>query len=192
MNQEPNSMIIHACTLKGEWRSVHSGCWLCSSRYSRDTICKKNRNAWRSCIVLCHRGVYADFHPSIPEAYRSSSLLFLANIGPQLQLEVLEQVSDACLSVLDMMELWIKMSRLQLTEVIKRVDVLLMSEEEMRQYTNRASIVAGASHLLDMGLQYVVVKQGSYGALLFGADGTYFSAPSYPLEEVIDGAIASS
>ena len=131
-------------------------------------------------------GVYAGFHPSIPEHYRSSELLFLANIQPELQLEVLEQVPRSRLSVLDTMELWITTTRPQLTEVIKRVDILLMSEEEIRQYTERASIVAGVHQLLDMGLQYVVVKQGSYGALLFGADGTYFSAPTYPLEEVID------
>ena len=131
-------------------------------------------------------GVYADFHPIIPESYRSSELLFLANIQPELQLEVLEQVPHANLSVLDTMELWIMTTRPQLTEVIKRVDVLLMSEEEIRQYTNRPSIVAGVHQLLDMGLQYVVVKQGSYGALLFGADGNFFSAPTYPLEEVID------
>src|SRR5437867_6156973 len=131
-------------------------------------------------------GVYADFHPSIPDEYRSSRLLFLANIQPDLQMEVLEQVSNARLTVLDTMELWIITTRPQLTEVIKRVDVLLMSEEEIRQYTHCASIVAGVRQLLDMGLQYVVVKQGSYGALLFGADGTYFSAPTYPLEEVID------
>jgi sugar/nucleoside kinase (ribokinase family) len=131
-------------------------------------------------------GVYAGFHPNIPEHYRSSELLFLANIQPELQLEVLEQVPRTRLSVLDTMELWIMTTRPQLTEVIKRVDILLMSEEEIRQYTERASIVAGVRQLLDMGLQYVVVKQGSYGALLFGADGTYFSAPTYPLEEVID------
>ncbi|HEY6285420.1 MAG TPA: PfkB family carbohydrate kinase [Ktedonobacteraceae bacterium] len=131
-------------------------------------------------------GVYADFHPIIPEKYRSSELLFLANIQPELQMEVLEQVPHANLSVLDTMELWIMTTRPELTEVIKRVDVLLMSEEEIRQYTNRPSIVAGVRQLLDMGLQYVVVKQGSYGALLFGADGTFFSAPTYPLEEVID------
>ena len=131
-------------------------------------------------------GVYADFHPIIPESYRSSELLFLANIQPELQLEVLEQVPHANLSVLDTMELWIMTTRPLLTEVIKRVDVLLMSEEEIRQYTNRPSIVAGVHQLLDMGLQYVVVKQGSYGALLFGADGNFFSAPTYPLEEVID------
>ena len=131
-------------------------------------------------------GVYAGFHPIIPDNYRSSKLLFLANIQPELQMEVLEQVSNANLTVLDTMELWIMTTRPQLTEVIKRVDVLLMSEEEIRQYTNRSSIVAGVRQLLDMGLQYVVVKQGSYGALLFGADGTFFSAPTYPLEEVID------
>ena len=101
-------------------------------------------------------------------------------------MEVLEQVPNARLTVLDTMELWIMTARPMLTEVIKQVDVLLMSEEEIRQYTNQASILAGVRQLLEMGLKYVIVKQGSYGALLFGADGTYFSAPSYPLEEVID------
>jgi len=131
-------------------------------------------------------GVYAGFHAVIPSEYRQSPLLFLANIQPALQMEVLEQIPDAQLTVLDTMELWIMTTRPQLTEVIKRVDMLLMSEEEVRQYTNQPSIVTGVRHLLDMGLKYVVVKQGSYGALLFGADGSYFSAPSYPLEEVID------
>jgi sugar/nucleoside kinase (ribokinase family) len=133
-----------------------------------------------------HLGVYAGFHPIIPDKYHSSKLLFLANIQPELQLEVLEQIPHATLAVLDTMELWILTTRPQLTEVIKRVDILLMSEEEIRQYTQCPSIVAGVRHLLDLGLHYVVVKQGSYGALLFGADGTYFSAPTYPLEEVID------
>lgn len=131
-------------------------------------------------------GVYADFHPIIPAEYSNSPLVFLANIQPDLQMEVLDQVSGARLTVLDTMELWIMTARPQLTEVIKRVDILLMSEEEVRQYTQQSSIVTGARQLLDMGLQYLVVKQGSYGALLFGADGTYFSAPSYPLVEVSD------
>src|SRR6266566_2250184 len=131
-------------------------------------------------------GVYAGFHAVIPEEYRRVPLLFLANIQPELQMEVLEQMPGACLTVLDTMELWIMTTRAQLTEVIKRVDILLMSEEEVRQYTGQASIIVGVRQLLTMGLKYVIVKQGSYGALLFGADGTYFSAPSYPLEEVID------
>ncbi len=131
-------------------------------------------------------GVYADFHPLIPDSYRNSELLFLANIQPQLQMEVLEQVNQPRLKVLDTMELWIMTERAALTEMMKRVDMLLMSEEEVRQYTEQASILAGVRHLFSLGLQYVIVKQGSYGALLFGADGTYFSAPSYPLEDVID------
>src|SRR5260370_33834719 len=101
-----------------------------------------------------HLGVYAGFRPIIPDEYRSSKLIFLANIQPELQMEVLEQVSNANLTVFDTMELWIMTTRPQLTEVIKRVDVLLMSEEEIRQYTNRLSIVAGVHQLLDMGLQY--------------------------------------
>ncbi len=131
-------------------------------------------------------GVYADFHPIIPDSYKQSPLVFLANIQPGLQLEVLDQMPHARLTVLDTMELWLNTAKEQLTEVIKRVDILLMSEEEVRHYTEQASIVKGVRQLLDMGLQYVVVKLGSYGALLFGADGTYFTAPAYPLEEVID------
>jgi len=87
----------------------------------------------------------------------------------------------ARLTVLDTMELWLNTAKEQLTEVIKRVDILLMSEEEVRHYTEQASILKGVRQLLSMGLQYVVVKLGSYGALLFGANGTYFTAPAYPL-----------
>ncbi len=133
-----------------------------------------------------HLGVYAGFHADIPPEYRCSPLLFLANIQPELQMEVLRQMPRAHLIVLDTMELWIMTARPQLSEVIKRVDILLMSEEEIRQYTGQSSIISGVRQLFTMGLKYVVVKQGSYGALLFGADGTYFSAPSYPLEEVTD------
>ena len=131
-------------------------------------------------------GVYADFHPIIPDSYKQSPLVFLANIQPGLQLEVLDQMPHARLTVLDTMELWLNTAKEQLTEVIKRVDILLMSEEEVRHYTEQGSIVKGVRQLLDMGLQYVVVKLGSYGALLFGTDGTYFTAPAYPLEEVVD------
>jgi sugar/nucleoside kinase (ribokinase family) len=131
-------------------------------------------------------GVYADFHPVLPADYLTSELLFLANIQPELQLEVLQAAPRARLTVLDTMELWIVTAREKLTEVMRRVDVLLMSEEEVRQYTGCASIFAGVRELFALGLKYVIVKQGSYGALLFGTDGTYFSAPSYPLEEVSD------
>ena len=131
-------------------------------------------------------GVFGDFHPVVPEEYAQSPLVFLANIQPELQLEVLHQTPHAQFTVLDTMELWINIARDSLTEVMKQVDVLLMSEEEVRQYTNQSSILTGVRHFFSQGLKYVVVKLGSYGALLFGADGTYFSAPAYPLEEVVD------
>ena len=97
-------------------------------------------------------GVYAGFHPIIPEKYRSSELLFLANIEPELQMEVLEQVPHTKLSVLDTMELWIMTTRPQLTEVIKRVDILLMSEEDICHYTDRPSIVAGVRPVARYGI----------------------------------------
>ena len=131
-------------------------------------------------------GVFADFHPVVPAPYLECPLVFLANIQPQLQSEVLQQVKQPRLVVLDTMNLWIDAACDQLTEVMKQIDVLLMSEEEVRQYTNQASIVAAVRKFWTLGIQYAVVKLGSYGALLFGADGTYFSAPSYPLEEVVD------
>ena len=131
-------------------------------------------------------GVFADFHPVVPDEYRTAPLVFLANIQPDLQLEVLNQVHQPRLTVLDTMNLWIEMARPQLVEVMKRVDVLLMSEEEVRQFTQQASIITAVRQFFELGLSYIVVKLGSYGALLFGKDGTYFSAPSYPLEEVLD------
>lgn len=131
-------------------------------------------------------GVFGDFHPVVPEVYRESELVFLANIQPDLQLEVLDQMPANRFAVLDTMELWMNIARPKLEEVMKRVDVLLMSEEEVRQFTGQASIPAGVNELYKFGLKYIVVKLGSYGALLYGTDGTYFSAPAYPLEEVVD------
>jgi sugar/nucleoside kinase (ribokinase family) len=138
-------------------------------------------------------GVFADFHPNVPAEYRRSEVVFLANIQPQLQLEVLQQAEAAAsarggtrLRALDTMNLWIDTARDALTEVVRQVDVVLMAEEEVRQYAGTASLRAGARHILSLGPQLLVVKQGSYGALLLGADGSYFADPSYPLEDVRD------
>jgi sugar/nucleoside kinase (ribokinase family) len=138
-------------------------------------------------------GVFADFHPVVPEAYRHSAIIFLANIQPQLQLEVLEQTSaaagtgeEAPLVALDTMNLWIDTTRDALTAVLRRVEVVLMAEEEVRQYANTPSLRVGARQIFELGPKLLVIKQGSYGALLLGADGSYFAAPSYPLEDVRD------
>jgi len=138
-------------------------------------------------------GVFADFAPEVPAAYRRSNLVFLANIQPSLQLDVLRQTAGGQtadgatpLRALDTMNLWIDTARDALTEVIRRVDVVLIAEEEARQYAGVPGLRAAARHILNLGPKMLVVKQGSYGALLFGTDGSFFAAPAYPLEDVRD------
>jgi len=134
-------------------------------------------------------GVFADFHPTLPERYRDAEIVFLANIQPQLQLDVLRQTTNSPsirLRALDTMNLWIANEREALTEVMRQVDVVLIAEDEVRQYAGVPSLRTAARHILDLGPKMLVVKQGSYGALLFGADGSFFAAPAYPLEEVHD------
>jgi sugar/nucleoside kinase (ribokinase family) len=141
-------------------------------------------------------GVFEDFHPNVPPALRRSEVVFLANIQPRLQLEVLKQTSSgvggdgrasgAQLHVLDTMDLWIETAREALTEVMRQVDIVLIAEEEARQYAGVPGLRAAARQILGLGPKLLVIKQGSYGALLLGADGSYFAAPAYPLEDVCD------
>ena len=134
-------------------------------------------------------GVFADFAPEIPASYRPSPVLFLANIHPQLQLDVLRQMAGSGqrqLRALDTMNLWIETERDALTEVIRQVDVMLIAEEEARQYAETPSLRAAVRHILSLGPSQLVIKQGSYGALLFSNDGSYHAAPAYPLEDVQD------
>jgi sugar/nucleoside kinase (ribokinase family) len=137
--------------------------------------------------LFTNLGVFADFAPSIPQDYDGAQTVFLANIQPELQLDVLRQAGDgAKLRALDTMNLWIDIARDALTEVMRRVDVIIIAEEEARQYTGETSLRKAVRKILALGPQRLVVKQGSYGALLFDADGGYFAAPAYPLEDVRD------
>jgi sugar/nucleoside kinase (ribokinase family) len=137
--------------------------------------------------LFTHLGVFADFTPSIPQAYDGADIVFLANIQPDLQLDVLRQAGEgARLRALDTMNLWIDIARDALTEVMRRVDVVIIAEEEARQYTGVPSLREAVRRILALGPSRLVVKQGSYGALLFDADGGYFAAPAYPLDEVRD------
>jgi sugar/nucleoside kinase (ribokinase family) len=131
-------------------------------------------------------GVFAEFRPEVPEAYRRSEVVFLANIQPTLQLDVLRQTNGSRLIALDTMNFWIDSARDAVTEVIGKVDIVLMAEEEARQYTGVSSLRQAARQILSLGPKMLVIKQGSYGALLFGADGHFFAAPAYPLEDVRD------
>ncbi|MDH7569636.1 MAG: PfkB family carbohydrate kinase [Armatimonadota bacterium] len=129
--------------------------------------------------------VFADFHPRLPESYRDTPFVFLANIDPDLQLEVLEQVRHPRLVVCDTMNFWIDGKPERLREVIRRADVVFMNDAEARQFCGTSSVLRAARHLLSLGPRAVVIKKGEHGALLFTRDG-YFSAPSYLLEEVTD------
>ncbi len=134
--------------------------------------------------------VFASFHPQLPEEYRDAEYVFLANIDPVLQLEVLSQIRQPKLTVLDTMNYWISYRKDALTEAISAVDIVLINEAEARQYANTFSLVRAANKILSLGPRALVVKKGEYGAMLFSRDldprqGCFF-APAYPLEKIND------
>lgn len=133
-------------------------------------------------------GVFAGFSPILPDDYRRAPVLFLANIQPQLQLDVLSQADPGAVRIraLDTMNLWIETAREDLLRVMRGVDIMLIAEEEARQLADTPSLRAAAHYILERGPRKLVVKQGSYGALLFDAAGGFFAAPAYPLEDVRD------
>jgi sugar/nucleoside kinase (ribokinase family) len=128
---------------------------------------------------------FAEFHPKIPEAFRDTPYVMLGNIAPELQLEVLDQVRNPRLVVADTMNFWIEGKRDDLMNVLGRVDVLVINEEEARQLAGKHHIMEVSKALLGMGPRIVIIKQGEYGALLFH-DGEIFAAPAYPIDEVAD------
>ena len=129
--------------------------------------------------------VFEDFSPYIPEEYRESSFVFLANIDPELQLNVLEQVKRPKLTICDTMNFWIEGKLEQLKEIIKRVDILIINEGEVRQLSRETNLIKAYKKISSYGPKVLVIKQGSYGALLF-TPSSVFSAPAYPLEELSD------
>jgi sugar/nucleoside kinase (ribokinase family) len=129
--------------------------------------------------------VFETFHPTLPEHYRNARFLFLGNIDPELQLEVLKQVLNPQLIALDTMNFWIEGKRDALTEVIRQVDTVLINEGEIRELTGRHNIFEAAREVLALGPRHVVVKRGEYGAILF-AEEEIFLAPAFPTWEVRD------
>ena len=132
-----------------------------------------------------HLNVFQDFSPRLSERYRESEYVFLANIHPALQLEVLDQVSAPKFVACDTMNLWIDTTRDQLERVFARVDMVVVNEGEARMFAGEANVVAAARAIQALGPKYVVIKRGEYGALLFGPSDVFF-APAYPLERVFD------
>jgi len=130
--------------------------------------------------------VLTKFKPVVPDHFKDASIVLLGNLDPNLQLEVLDQMeTKPSLVVMDTMNFWIESYRDKLDEVIGRVDVISINDEEARQITETHSLVEAAQKLHVMGPSYVIIKKGEHGALLFH-DQKIFCAPALPLEEVFD------
>jgi sugar/nucleoside kinase (ribokinase family) len=129
--------------------------------------------------------VFETFQPKLSEASKASDVLFLANIQPELQLEVREQCSAAKFVAMDSMNLWIDIARDALVRVIERVDCVILNDAELRQLTEKPNLVSAAREVLKWGPSVVVAKQGEYGAALVTAE-SFFALPAYPLETVVD------
>lgn len=130
--------------------------------------------------------VLIKFQPKVPENFKDSSVVLLGNLDPNIQLEVLNQMDQKPdLIVMDTMNFWIESYREKLDELIARVDVISINDEEARQLTQKHSLVEAAKDLQAMGPKYVVIKKGEHGALLFNGNNI-FCAPGLPLEEVFD------
>lgn len=129
--------------------------------------------------------VFEKFDPVIPNEMKNSPFLLLGNIMPSLQLKVLDQMTDVKFSVCDTMNLWIDITRDDLLKVIKRVSLLVINDSEAKMLADEDNLIKAAKKVMEMGPEYLIVKKGEHGALLFG-EGKIFSAPAYPLETVFD------
>jgi sugar/nucleoside kinase (ribokinase family) len=130
-------------------------------------------------------GVFSHFRPKIPQAFRSAQYVFLGNIDPRLQLDVLNQVEKPKLVACDTMNFWIESRRADLVALLARVDLITLNDAEARQLTEQANLVKAARWILDKGPRTVIIKKGEHGAFMFHSD-TVFFAPAYPLENVFD------
>jgi sugar/nucleoside kinase (ribokinase family) len=130
-------------------------------------------------------GVFSHFSPKIPEQFRRAPFVFLANIDPRLQLDVLRQVERPTLVACDTMNFWIESRRPDIIELIKHVDLITLNDGEARQLTDCANLVKAARWIMARGPKMVVIKKGEHGAFLFKERSIFF-APAYPLEEVFD------
>jgi len=172
---------LHALTARGidltgvEQAAGESFRW--KARYSYDL---SNRETLETRL-----GVFADFRPKLPAAFRDARYVFLGNIDPELQLSVLDQVREPTLVACDTMNYWIHSKRDLLLELLRHIDILMVNDSEARELSGDWNIYRAAHWILARGPRMTVIKQGEHGALL--VDGhTTFKVPAYPLQEVFD------
>lgn len=135
--------------------------------------------------TFTHLGAFADFRPEIPEKFRQTPNVFLANIHPRLQLDVLEQVDRPILAALDTMNYWIERTPDELREVLARVDILLINDSEARQLADEPVLRKAAARILEWGPEILVVKKGEDGAVAFSGQ-EIFAVPGMPLDTIVD------
>jgi len=136
--------------------------------------------------LVTELNVFADFNPKLPEKFRSSSHVFLANIAPDLQRDVLHQVKKPPkIAALDTMNYWIERSNAELRETLKHVDILMINDSETRELSSEHNLLRAAKRIFKMGPTTLIVKRGEYGAMMVDKRGV-FCVPAFPLEEPHD------
>jgi sugar/nucleoside kinase (ribokinase family) len=148
-----------------------------SGEYSWDLNTRETRS-----VAL---NVFEHFKPALPESYRRSDFVLLANIAPSLQSHVLDQIEKPRFVVADTMDLWIETTRKDLDVLLPRVDLLILNDSEARQMTKETSLIKAGRAIRKMGPNYVAIKKGEHGALLF-SENEFFSCGAYPLEDIHD------
>jgi sugar/nucleoside kinase (ribokinase family) len=136
-------------------------------------------------LVATELNVFEKFSPKVPDNYKNSEYLFLANINPELQMDVLRQVKKSKLVACDTMNLWIAERRDHLMETLKHVDILIINDAEARQLTGEKQVNMSARKILEYGPSRVIIKKGEHGAMTL-TNTSYFSSPAYPLKLVFD------
>ncbi len=135
--------------------------------------------------LFTYLNVFERFQPKIPEHYQNIKYVFLANIDPELQLQVLDQIKNPKLVVLDTMNFWINGKRDELETVLKRCDIIVLNDEEARELTGEFNLIKATKRIHEFGPQSVIVKKGEHGAMLY-QNQQFFFAPAFPLEKVVD------
>lgn len=132
-----------------------------------------------------HLNVFGDFDPKVPENFRRTPLVFLANGSPMVQSKVLEQVIGPQLVVADTMDLWIRETHDELLALLKKVDGIVMNDSEAKLLTQQENLVKAGKRILELGPKFVIIKKGEHGAMFFSEYETYVM-PAYPTELVVD------
>ncbi len=162
---------------RGGVQRVNGKTFRWSGEYSWDLNTRETRS-----VAL---NVFEHFKPNLPESYRKTDFVLLANIAPSLQSHVLDQMERPRFVAADTMDLWIETTRKDLDALLPRIDLLILNDGESREITKETSLIKAGRQIRKMGPRYVAIKKGEHGALLFGED-EFFSCGAYPLEDIHD------